>query len=57
MSLTAELKEELAKVAVPRRDPLIAEIATLLRFVGSLHPNGTRVELKAEVDSELLAES
>ena len=55
MSLTAELKEELAKVAVPRRDPLIAEIATLLRFVGSLHPNGTRVELKAEVDSEPIA--
>lgn len=55
VSLTAAVKEELTKVAVPRRTPLIAELATLLRFVGTLHQHGARLALEAEVDTEAIA--
>lgn len=55
MSLTASIKDELAHVAVSKRDPLEAEIATLLRFVCSMKPVGNELVIEAEVDTEDIA--
>lgn len=55
MSLTAGVKDELVRVGVTRRDPLIAEISTLLRFVCSMRPVGNDLVIEAEVDTEEIA--
>ncbi|WP_292830604.1 DNA-binding protein WhiA [Microbacterium sp.] len=55
MSLTADVKTELAGVRDPRPTARIAELTALLRFSGGLHSIAGRVAVEAEVESEALA--
>lgn len=55
MSLTADVKTELASVRDPRPTARVAELTALLRFSGGLHSIAGRVAVEAEVESEVLA--
>ncbi|MCT9001168.1 DNA-binding protein WhiA [Microbacterium memoriense] len=55
MSLTADVKTELASVRDPRPTARVAELTALLRFSGGLHSIAGRVAVEAEVESEALA--
>lgn len=55
MALTAELKDELARVEVSKSNIKIAEISTVLRFCGGLHLVGGRIVVEIEVDTAALA--
>lgn len=55
MSLTADVKTELAAVRDPRPTARVAELTALLRFSGGLHSIAGRVAVEAEVESEALA--
>ena len=55
MSLTSELKTELARHKPASVSAARAECAVLLRFAGGLHVVGGRVLIEAEVDSEQVA--
>lgn len=55
MSLTSELKSELARYKPGSVAQARAESAVLLRFAGGLHIVGGRILVEAEVDSELVA--
>lgn len=55
MSLTVELKEELARLVVDRVSERKAETATLLRYAGGLHLVSGQIVIEAEVDSSLTA--
>lgn len=55
MSLTADVKTELAGVRDPHPTARIAELTALLRFSGGLHSIAGRVAVEAEVESEALA--
>jgi DNA-binding protein WhiA len=51
MALTADAKEELARIEVTRPSARKAEAAAMLRFAGGLHLQGGRVVIEAELDS------
>ena len=51
MALTADVKEELARVDVPKTGVRSAELASVLRFAGGLHIISSRIAIEAELDS------
>ncbi|MCS5720370.1 DNA-binding protein WhiA [Herbiconiux sp. CPCC 203407] len=51
MALTADVKDELARVAVSKTTVRAAELATVLRFAGGLHLISSRIAIEAEVDT------
>ncbi len=55
MALTADVKEELARVEVPKTSVRAAELASVLRFAGGLHIISGRIAIEAEVDSPTVA--
>ncbi|WP_400998698.1 DNA-binding protein WhiA [Agromyces sp. GXQ0307] len=55
MALTAEVKEELAKVEVTRTSVRAAELASVLRFAGGLHIISGRIAIEAELDAPVIA--
>lgn len=54
MALTADVKEELARVEVAKTSVRAAELATILRFAGGLHIISGRIAIEAELDSPTL---
>ena len=54
MALTADVKEELAKLEVTRNQVRAAELATILRFSGGLHLISGRIAVESELDSPLI---
>lgn len=55
MTLTHDVKEELARVRVQRPQARAAEVASLLRFSGGLHVISGRVAVESEVESAAIA--
>ena len=55
MALTADVKEELARVEVGKTAVRAAELASLLRFAGGLHIISNRIAVEAELDSPTIA--
>jgi cell division protein WhiA len=55
VALTAEVKEELATVEVPRTSVRAAELASVLRFAGGLHIISGRIAIEAELDAPSIA--
>lgn len=55
MALTADVKEELARVRPGRTSVRAAELASILRFSGGLHVISNRIAVESELDSEALA--
>jgi DNA-binding protein WhiA len=53
MALTAQVKDELARVAVERTSARKAEVATTLRFAGGLHIVSGRIVIEAELDTAI----
>jgi DNA-binding protein WhiA len=51
VALTADVKEELAKVVVSKTTVRAAELATILRFAGGLHIISSRIAIEAELDT------
>lgn len=51
MAMTAQVKDELARVSVTKACCRKAETATLLRLCGALHPLNGRLVLEAELDN------
>jgi hypothetical protein len=55
MALTAELKDELARVEVSKSVVRAAELATILRLCGGLHLVAGKIVVEVEVDTAQLA--
>ena len=55
MALTADVKEELARLEVSKTTVRAAELATILRFSGGLHMISNRIAVESELDSAPLA--
>lgn len=55
MSLTADVKDELARVQVERMSARKAEVAATLRFAGGLHIISGHVVIEAELDTGVAA--
>lgn len=55
VALTADVKEELARVEVSKTSVRAAELASILRFAGGLHIISGRIAIEAELDSPTLA--
>jgi DNA-binding protein WhiA len=55
VALTADVKEELARVEVSKTSVRAAELASVLRFAGGLHIISGRIAIEAEVDSPTIA--
>ena len=55
MTLTAEVKDELANIQSGKTTMRAAELATILRFSGGLHVISGRIAVESEVDTEQLA--
>ncbi len=55
MTLTADVKEELASVEIGKTPVRAAELAALLRFSGGLHIISNRIAVEAELDSPKIA--
>lgn len=55
MALTADVKDELARVEVSKTTVRAAELATILRFSGGLHLISGRIAVESELDSAPLA--
>lgn len=55
LALTADVKEELSRVEVPKTTVRAAELATILRFSGGLHMISGRIAVESELDSTVLA--
>lgn len=55
MALTAEVKHELAQLAVTKTEVRAAELATILRFAGGLHLISGRVAVEVELDTPDIA--
>ncbi|QTX04651.1 DNA-binding protein WhiA [Agromyces archimandritae] len=51
MALTADVKEELARVEVSKTSVRAAELASVLRFSGGLHIISNRIAIESELDS------
>ena len=55
MTLTADVKEELATVQSGKTTVRAAELATILRFSGGLHVISGRIAVESELETEYLA--
>ncbi|NKX93429.1 DNA-binding protein WhiA [Sanguibacter hominis ATCC BAA-789] len=55
MALTAEVKDELARLKVDKISCRKAEVSALLRFAGGLHIVSGRIVIEAEVDTGVVA--
>jgi DNA-binding protein WhiA len=55
VALTADVKEELARVEVSKTSVRAAELASVLRFAGGLHIISGRIAIEAELDSPTTA--
>ncbi len=55
MALTAEVKDELARLKVTKTSCRKAEVSAMLRFSGGLHIISGRVVIEAELDTESVA--
>jgi len=55
MALTAQVKEELARLRITRTSCRKAEVSSMLRFSGGLHIISGRVVVEAEIDTEAAA--
>ena len=55
MALTADVKDELARIEITKRAVRAAELSTILRFSGGLHLISGRVVVEAELDTAQLA--
>lgn len=55
MALTADVKEELADVAVSKTAVRAAELAAILRFSSGLHTISNRIAVEAELESPKIA--
>lgn len=55
LALTADVKDELSVVEVPKTTVRAAELATILRFSGGLHMISGRIAVESELDSTVLA--
>ncbi|RZS66220.1 hypothetical protein EV187_1940 [Agromyces ramosus] len=55
VALTADVKEELARVEVSKTSVRAAELAAVLRFAGGLHIISGRIAIEAELDSPTIA--
>ncbi len=55
MALTADVKDELARIEVSKTTVRAAELATILRFSGGLHLISGRIAVESELDTALLA--
>jgi len=55
VALTADVKEELAQLAVTKTTVRAAELATILRFAGGLHLISGRVAVEVELDAPTIA--
>ncbi len=55
MALTAELKDELARVEISKSSVRAAELSTILRFCGGLHLVGAKIVIEIEVDTAQIA--
>lgn len=55
MSLTADVKDELARLRVDKMSARKAEVAATLRFAGGLHIISGRIVVEAEVDTGVAA--
>jgi len=55
MALTAQVKDELARLRVDRTSSRKAEVSSLLRFAGGLHIVSGRIVVEAEVDTGVVA--
>ena len=55
MALTADVKDELARIEITKSAVRAAELATILRFCGGLHLISGRVVVEAELDTAQLA--
>ena len=55
MALTAEVKDELARIEVVKKSLRNAELATILRFAGGLHLVSGRIVVEAELDNSQIA--
>jgi DNA-binding protein WhiA len=55
VALTAEVKEELARVDAAKTSVRAAELASVLRFAGGLHIISGRIAIEAELDSPNIA--
>lgn len=55
MALTADVKDELARIEVSKTTVRAAELATILRFSGGLHMISGRIAIESELDTALLA--
>jgi len=53
VSLTSDMKDELARSAVPSQSAMAAEVCAILRFSGGLHLVGGRILIEAELDSSV----
>ena len=53
MSLTSDMKDEIARTPVSSQAVMAAEVAALLRFAGGLHLVGGRILIEAELDSSV----
>lgn len=45
MALTAEVKDELARVGVSKNNVRVAELSAILRFAGGLHLIGGKIAI------------
>ncbi|MBD9699885.1 DNA-binding protein WhiA [Flavimobilis sp. GY10621] len=55
MALTAQVKDELARLRVDRTSCRKAEVSSLLRFAGGLHIVSGRIVVEAEIDTGVVA--
>ena len=55
MALTAQVKDELARLRVDRTSSRKAEVSSLLRFAGGLHIVSGRIVVEAEIDTGVVA--
>lgn len=55
MALTADVKDELARIDVSKTTVRAAELATILRFSGGLHLISGRIAVESELDTAQLA--
>lgn len=56
MALTAQVKDELARVKVDRTSCRKAEVSATLRFAGGLHIISGRIVIEAELDTAVAAD-
>lgn len=56
VSLTATVKEELARIQVTKRQTRVAELSSVLRFSGGLARIGNRLAVESEVETKQIAQ-